>query len=100
MKFEISVAKRYLGLKKTGNIISVIGIFLGVSCLIVSLSVLNGFGNLVKDMFLDFDSHIRVTTNNIAGMENCKEIEKKIESVEGVAGVSPFILGKGMLTSE
>lgn len=100
MKFEISVAKRYLGLKKAGNIISVIGIFLGVSCLIISLSVLNGFGNLVKDMFLDFDSHIRVTTNNIAGMENWKEIERKIGVIEGVAGVSPFILGKGMLTSE
>ncbi|NVM03995.1 MAG: ABC transporter permease, partial [Candidatus Helarchaeota archaeon] len=78
MKFEISVAKRYLGIKKTGNLISIIGIFLGVSCLIITLSILNGFGDLVKDMFLDFDSHIRVTTNSTAGMEDWKEIENKI----------------------
>ena len=100
MKFEISVTKRYLGIKKTGNLISIIGIFLGVSCLIITLSILNGFGDLVKDMFLDFDSHIRVTTNSTAGMEDWKEIENKIRSIDGVRGVSPFILGKGILNSQ
>lgn len=99
MNFEISVAVRYLRIKKVGNIVSIIGIFLGVACLIITLSILNGFGNLVKDMFFDFDSHIRITVNNPDGMENWKEIENDLRNVENVAGVSPFILGKVILTS-
>jgi lipoprotein-releasing system permease protein len=99
MNFEISVAVRYLRIKKVGNFISIIGIFLGVACLIITLSILNGFGNLVKDMFFDFDSHIRVTVNNPDGMENWKEIKKELRNVENVIGASPFILGKVILTS-
>ena len=100
MKFEFLIAKRYLKIKRTGNYISVIGIFLGVSCLIITLSILNGFGNLVKEMFIDFDSHIRITTNKTQGMENWKEIGDKIRNINKVTGVSPFILGKGSLSSE
>ena len=100
MKYEFSIARRYLKIKRTGSYISIIGIFLGVSCLIITLSILNGFGNLVKEMFIDFDSHIRITTNNTQGMENWREIENKIRNINKVTGVSPFILGKGILSSE
>jgi len=100
MAFEYSIAKRYLRIKKTGSFISVIGIFLGVSCLIITLSILNGFGNLVKDMFIDFDSHIRITANNVDGMKNWKDIESDIRNTDRVTGVSPFILSKGILSTE
>ena len=97
MKFEYLIAKRYLGIKKTGNYISIIGIFLGVSCLIVTLSILNGFGNLVKDMFVEFDSHIRVTVKDENGMRKYSETGNDIRSLKGIEGVSPFILGKAVM---
>lgn len=99
MKFEYLIAKRYLRVKKTGNYISVIGIFLGVSCLIITLSILNGFGSLVKDMFVEFDSHIRITAKDERGMKDWQTVGEDIRALDGITGVSPFVLGKAVMTT-
>jgi lipoprotein-releasing system permease protein len=61
------IAKRYLRAKKSHNLIniislvSVIGITIGTMGLIIVLSVFNGFGKLVVELYNSFDPDIRIT---------------------------------------
>ena len=44
------------------SVISITGISLGVTTLIIALSVLNGFEKTLTDKIIDFDSHIKITS--------------------------------------
>jgi len=67
MKLAWKIAKRYLVAKKSHNMInlisgmSVIGVGIGTMGLIIVLSVFNGFGNLVLQLYDSFDSDVRIT---------------------------------------
>ncbi len=66
MNFPFFIASRYLFAKKSHNVINVIsaisvaGIMLASFALICTLSVFNGFHNLVESLFKDFDPEIKV----------------------------------------
>ena len=66
MNFPFFIARRYLFAKKSHNVINVIsaisvaGIMLASFALICTLSVFNGFHNLVESLFKDFDPEIKV----------------------------------------
>lgn len=68
MNLPLKIAKRYLIAKKSHNIInvisliSVIGVFVGSMALIIVLSVFNGFGNLVLELYDSFDPDIKITS--------------------------------------
>ena len=67
LKLPLFIAKRYLFAKKTHNlinilsIISVIGVFVGTLSLIVILSVMNGFEELITDMYNTFNPDLKIT---------------------------------------
>lgn len=67
MNLSAFVARRYLFSKKSHNVINVISIvsLVGVSvctmALIIVLSVFNGFNDLIKSMFSNFDPDIKIT---------------------------------------
>ena len=70
MKFPYFIARRYLFAKKSHNVINVIsaisvaGIMLASFALICTLSVFNGFHDLVESLFRDFDPEIKVVSAN------------------------------------
>lgn len=70
MKFEFKIALRYLFAKKSYNAINIVS---GVSsaavgvvtaAMVCVLSVMNGFGGLIEDMFSAFDPDLRIEATN------------------------------------
>ena len=68
MNFPFYIARRYLFAKKSHNVINVIsaisvaGIMLASFALICTLSVFNGFHQLVESLFRDFDPELKVVS--------------------------------------
>lgn len=67
MNFPFYIARRYLFSKKSTNAINVIsgisaaGVALATMALVVTLSVFNGFHDLVASLFTSFDPQLKVT---------------------------------------
>jgi len=105
MKFERFVAKRYLKSRKSNKMlsfisgISILGIVLGVATLIVVVSVMSGFSDNLKNRIIGANAHIVVNRVDVSPIKNWREVGSEIESVEGVTGVSPFIINQVLLTS-
>ena len=68
MNFPFYIAKRYLFSKKSTNVInlisaiSVVGVAIATIALVVTLSVFNGFHDLVATLFTAFDPQLQVVT--------------------------------------
>ena len=66
VNFEFYIARRYLFSKKSTNVInvisaiSVIGVAVATTALVVTLSVFNGFSDLVASFFTAFDPQLKV----------------------------------------
>lgn len=106
LKLEKYIAKRYLKSRqstKTLNfisIISILGILLGVTTLIVVINVMVGFSENLKEKILGANSHIIINRYDAGPINNWEEIEEKIRTVKAVKGVSPFLLNQVLLTSK
>lgn len=103
MNFSFYIAKRYLFSKKSHNAINVIsgvsvcGVALATLALICTLSVFNGFQDLVSTMFTAFDPELKITTVNgkvfdaqderIQSLRHLPEVEVFSESLEDNAMV-------------
>ena len=104
MSFELFVASRYLRAKRKQTFISVIsllsiaGVALGVAALIIVLGVMTGFGENLRDKILGMNPHIVV--NDAHGFfSDYRRVQKKIEDVDGVRAVLPFLYTEIMLNS-
>ncbi len=91
MNFPLFIAKRYLFAKKSHNVINIIslislfGVAIGVSALVIVLSVFNGFDSLIKKMYSTFDAEIKIClVEGKTFSAKLPEIEK-LKSLEGVA---------------
>lgn len=95
MRFEAFVAVRYLrGKRKTRFIslitfISVAGVSVGVTALIVVMSVMTGFDNALRETIIGNRSHL--TVMNRAG----KPMTNPYEVIEEVKALSPDVLAAG-----
>jgi lipoprotein-releasing system permease protein len=69
MNFPFFIAKRYLFSSKTKravniiSFVSIVGVVIGTSALVLLLSVFNGFEDLLLNMYNSFDPHIKITSN-------------------------------------
>ena len=68
LPFELALALRYLRPKRTFvsaiTLISIIGVTLGVAVLIIVMSVMSGFDLMLRERLLNFNSHIKVFTQD------------------------------------
>jgi len=104
--YEFFLGFRYLKSKKRqgfisfNTLLSVLIVFIGVFVLIVVVSVMNGFQHQIRDKILDVDSHIMVTSiygeTRGKALENYRELAKKIDGLEGVESVFPYIQGQAL----
>ena len=106
MSFEFFIAKRYLKAKRRTGFISIItyisigGVMIGVTALIIVLSVMNGFEQEVRSRLLGADAHVRLRkffSKTITDVDSLLTLVKKIDHV---AGASPAIYEQGMISSK
>ncbi|MCQ2196560.1 MAG: FtsX-like permease family protein [Bacteroidaceae bacterium] len=110
MNYELFIAKRYLFSKKSHHAINIIsgiavcGVAITTMALVCTLSVFNGFQDLVADLFTAFDPEIEVTLNEgriLAADDPSLEKLKKLDCVETytecVEGQALVVQGKHQL---
>src|SRR5947207_1853360 len=73
------------------TLVSVLGVTLGVTVLILVISVMTGFDRELRQKVIDFDAHILVTTDDI--MDNWRDLTAKIRNTPGAVATAPYIQG-------
>jgi lipoprotein-releasing system permease protein len=104
MSFEFFVSLRYLKAKRKQTFISIItlisigGVALGVTALIVVLAVMSGFENDLKNKILGLNAHVLVLSwdNQV---DHYAQLAGQVEKVPGVTGATPFILTQVLLNT-
>ena len=105
MRFERSIAFRYLvskrqlGLVTFISIISVVGVTIGVAALIIVLSVFNGFSGLVTSILVNFDPHIRVEYPRQTDLKTYEPLLSAAEPQAELQAVSAYAIGKAVVVS-
>lgn len=92
-------AKRYLFSKKSHSIINIISgvsafaVAIPVMAMVILLSVFNGFEDLIKNMYRDFDPDILITPARGKVFDISEIPEQRLLSVEGIQAVSYSLEG-------
>jgi lipoprotein-releasing system permease protein len=99
MLYELKVCLRYLKPRKSSayisinTIISMLGIAIGVTALIVVMGVMTGFGEGLKEKFVGLFSHLQISSSRALPISYYAEIQEEIENTPKVKAVSPFVNG-------
>jgi lipoprotein-releasing system permease protein len=105
MSFEYFVAKKYFKAKRrTGFIslitfVSIIGVVIGVTALILVLSVMNGFEEEVRSKLIGTDAHVRLRKFFNKSITEIDSVLTIIQKYPQVVGASPTIFKEGMIKS-
>lgn len=107
MKYSLYIARQYLLTKrKTGFIsviayISIAGVALGTTALIVTLCIISGFEREMKNKFISFDSHIRVRKfENTGWVTDSQRLLQCFADHDEIKGISPYIEKEAMIRSK
>ncbi|MBI5903228.1 MAG: lipoprotein-releasing ABC transporter permease subunit [Deltaproteobacteria bacterium] len=104
MPYELFIGLRYLKAKRKQTFISVIsfisvlGITVGVTALIIVLSVMTGFEENLKEKILGINAHV-VVTGLGNGMKDYEGVASKVKKVPGVVGATPFTYNQAMISA-
>ena len=102
--WSLALAKRFLTSKRREatvsviTLISVIGVAMGVSAMIVVMSVMSGFASDLKSKILGANPHLIVFRYGHDFTEY-EPLADKLGAVEGVNSVVPFLYSEVMVTS-
>ncbi|MDR1696139.1 MAG: ABC transporter permease [Endomicrobium sp.] len=102
---EIFIAVRYLKAGKKGffslltTLIAVGGTTLGVAALVITLAIMSGFQNDIRDKILGIQPHIAVNRIDGEPFTDYKAVEEKIKENKAVTDCSPFIYRQGLIRS-
>ncbi len=95
LPFSLFLALRYLKPKRTFvsiiTLISIIGVMLGVTVLILVIAVMTGFDRELRQKVIDFDAHILVTSGDV--LRDWRELTVKIQNTPDVVGTAPYVQG-------
>jgi lipoprotein-releasing system permease protein len=103
MNWEILVVKRYLSARRKQiftlftTLVGISGITLGVAALVVTLSIMNGFQNEIRDKILGTQAHILLLPNGEKVFKPAPEILNQVTNLPEVIAGSPFIYGQTLL---
>ena len=101
---EIFIGLRYTRAKRKNHFVSFIafisiaGVALGVFSLIVVLSVMNGFGNELRNRTLSMTSHATITGFD-GSISDWQQVSDKAMQEEGVVATAPYIRKEVMLSN-
>jgi lipoprotein-releasing system permease protein len=101
---EYYIAMKYLLAKRKQTFISIItiisvaGVTIGVTALIIVLSVMSGFEKELKDRILGATAHVHVTSLD-GSIADPFPLAGRIREVPGVMGASPYVFTQMMISS-
>ncbi|OGX27241.1 MAG: hypothetical protein A3D10_02535 [Omnitrophica WOR_2 bacterium RIFCSPHIGHO2_02_FULL_48_11] len=100
MNYEDWISYRYLTASKGRflsflNFISIAGVAVGVTALIVVTGIMTGFGNNLRDKIVGTTPHVIIEKET--GVHNFAQLIEKLQGVEEIVGASPFIQGNVFL---
>jgi lipoprotein-releasing system permease protein len=104
VRYELAIALRYLRARRKEAFISIttiftaVGVMLGVAALVMVLAVMGGFEASLRQRILSLTPQVEIQSYNGA-ISDYAAIETLANSVPGVAGSDPFIIGQGMALS-
>lgn len=104
MRYELKIALRYLRARRKEAFISVttiftaVGVMIGVAALTITLAVMAGFQQGIKEQLLNMSPQIQIHSGE-GYIGNYTEVEARARAIPGVDGTDPFIYGEGMLSS-
>ena len=105
MAYESFVGRRYLMAKQRSRVVSIItliavgGVGLGVTALIVVLSVMGGFTEDLTSKILGARAHIVIQNADHSPMQEAVSVADEAREFDGVVGASPFIETEVMVSS-
>ena len=91
-----TLARAHLKRRRTQNLLTVLGIAVGVMVLIAALSLTNGFTRALVDATLRASPHLSLTSFAPAGADPA--LERAIRADPRVEAYTPFVADKGLLT--
>jgi lipoprotein-releasing system permease protein len=95
LPFSFFLALRYLKPKRTFvsiiTLISIAGVMLGVTVLILVISVMTGFDRELRQKVVDWDAHILVGSEDV--LHDWRDLTVKIRNTPGVIGTAPYVQG-------
>jgi lipoprotein-releasing system permease protein len=101
---ELHIARKYLVAKRKQTFISIIslisigGVTVGVTALIIVLAVMSGFERELKDRILGATAHVHVTSID-GSIPHPFETVKQVRGVDGVVAASPDVVTQMMISS-
>jgi len=104
MSYEMFIGLRYLKAKRKQTFVSLItlisiaGVMVGVTALIVVIAVMNGFKEDLRDKILGVTSHVVISRFD-GNISKYQEVRAKVEEVSGVNAATPFIYTQVMISS-
>lgn len=104
MSYELFIGLRYLRAKRKQTFVSLItlisiaGVMVGVTALIVVIAVMNGFKEDLRDKILGVTSHVVISRFD-GNISKYQEVKAKVEEVSGVNAATPFIYTQVMISS-
>ncbi len=107
MPVSFFIAKKYISNKQSSkflslvSVISVIGIAIGTAVLIIALTILNGFEEIVAQKIINFNSHIKITAFGNRNLPDSEVIESEIIQKIGddFQSISKFTSKLGIIKS-
>jgi lipoprotein-releasing system permease protein len=106
MKPGFWIAQRFSFARKRFRIINIIsaislaGIIIGVSTLLVVMSVLNGFQKLARDLFITIDSPVQLVSLDSRAIKVSDSLLQALRALEGVKSAEPFAEGEAIMASQ
>ncbi len=104
MRYELFIGLRYLRARRREAFISLItlistaGVAIGVMTLNITLAIMTGFEEDLRDRILGFNPHVLVWSD-AGAVEDYPAVLDRVRSVPGVARAAPFIYAQLMLAT-
>jgi lipoprotein-releasing system permease protein len=101
MPFELHIAWRYLLAKRKQafisliSLISMLGVAVGVTALVIALALMTGLQGELRDRILGSSAHVYVWKQG--GVTDYHAEAARLRAVPGVTGAAPAILGKALM---
>ena len=102
-RLELSIAWRYLRSRRGSRLLSFIsviaigGVIVGVSALILIMSVMNGLQRDLRDKILIGSPDLRVLTYGQMKITQWEAVEERVRRFPGVLGAEPVVLTEGVI---
>lgn len=103
MHYSLSIALKYLRTKRRRGFISrvtviaIVGTFVGVTTLIIVLSLMNGFENELRSRIVEFNTHVLVFARTPGAWSAIDSVATLVQGIDDVVAVSPFVRGEALI---